>query len=144
MKSDSSSRSGLLLMEIILAILFFSLISALCLQAFVKAHTLSQDTRKLDAAVRQADSVASVLLAVPEPVKKLQEIYPDSSMDGATGEIYFNQDFLPCGPREYSYRLDIVPADAGERTTSYSVTVYDHTAAEIYHVDVTAYRQYIP
>ena len=71
MKSDSSSRSGLLLMEIILAILFFSLISALCLQVFVKAHTLSQDTRKLDAAVGQADSVASVLLAVPEPVKKL-------------------------------------------------------------------------
>ena len=71
MKSDSSSRSGLLLMEIILPILFFSLISALCLQVFVKAHTLSQDTRKLDAAVRQADSVASVLLAVPEPVKKL-------------------------------------------------------------------------
>ncbi len=61
MKSDSSSRSGLLLMEIILAILFFSLISALCLQVFVKAHTLSQDTRKLDAAVRQADSVASDL-----------------------------------------------------------------------------------
>ena len=61
MKSDSTSRTGLLLMEIILAILFFSLISALCLQVFVKAHTLSQDTRKLDAAVRQADSVASDL-----------------------------------------------------------------------------------
>lgn len=72
MKSDSSSRSGLLLMEIILAILFFSLISALCLQVFVKAHTLSQDTRKLDAAVRQADSVASVLLAVPEPEKSFR------------------------------------------------------------------------
>ena len=45
-QASSSSRSGLLLMEIIIAILFFSLASAICLQLFVKAHNLGQDTQE--------------------------------------------------------------------------------------------------
>ena len=46
----NSSRSGLFLMEIILAILAFSVVSAICLQLFVKAHNLGQDTKDLDMA----------------------------------------------------------------------------------------------
>lgn len=42
MKKHTSSRSGLLLMEIIIAILFFSVVSAICLQLFVKAHSMGQ------------------------------------------------------------------------------------------------------
>ena len=58
MKKHTSSRSGLLLMEIIIAILFFSVVSAVCLQLFVKSHNLGQDTEELDMAVRHAGSVA--------------------------------------------------------------------------------------
>ena len=144
MKPASSSRSDLLLMEMILAILFFSLISAICLQLFVKAHNMSQDTKELDAAVRQADSVASVLLQTSEPMKRIGEIYPDFSVDSTCGKIYFNSDFLPCAPEDSAYYLDIIPTKTDLRTTSYSVTVHDDTSAEIYHIDVTAYRQYIP
>lgn len=144
MKSASSSRSDLLLMEMILAVLFFSLISAICLQLFVKAHNLSQDTRELDAAVRQADSVASVLLQTSEPMKKIGEIYPDFSGDGRCGKIYYNSDFQPCAQEDSAYYLDIIPTRTDPQTTSYSVTVYDNASAEIYHIDVTAYRQYIP
>ena len=53
MKKLSSSRSSLLLMELILAILFFALASAICLQLFVKASLLSRDTQELDRAVRR-------------------------------------------------------------------------------------------
>ena len=60
MKKQTSSRSGLLLMEIIIAILFFSVVSAICLQLFVKAHNMGTDTEELDMAVRQCSSVAAV------------------------------------------------------------------------------------
>ena len=75
MKKQTSSRSGLLLMEIIIAILFFSVVSAICLQLFVKSHKLGQNTEELDMAVRQASSVAEILSQSKQPVNHLQEIY---------------------------------------------------------------------
>lgn len=86
-QASSSSRSGLLLMEIIIAILFFSLASAICLQLFVKAHNLGQDTQELDMAVRQASSVADVLSQSERPLELLRELYPDADIDA-----------VPCSP----------------------------------------------
>ena len=57
------SKSGLFLMEIMFAILFFSLAGAVCLQLFVKAHSLSRDAKTLDAAVTVCQSAAAVLEA---------------------------------------------------------------------------------
>ena len=45
------SKSALFLMELILAILFFAAASAVCVQLFVKAHLMSQDTVDLNRAV---------------------------------------------------------------------------------------------
>ena len=41
MKHSSNNRSGLFLLEIVIAILFFAIVSAVCLRAFAKSHTLS-------------------------------------------------------------------------------------------------------
>ena len=57
------SKSGLFLMEIMFAILFFSVASAVCLQLFAKAHTLSRDAIILDEAVTLCQSAASILEA---------------------------------------------------------------------------------
>ena len=65
----NSSRSGLFLMEIILAILAFSVVSAICLQLFVKAHNLGQDTKDLDMAVREASSIASIINQSESPME---------------------------------------------------------------------------
>lgn len=44
-----------------IAILFFSLGSAICIQVFVKAHTLNQSAQDLSFASAQVSSVASVV-----------------------------------------------------------------------------------
>lgn len=44
--SRSSSKSGLFLIELIIAIVFFAVASAICIQLFVKAHLIS--TRSTD------------------------------------------------------------------------------------------------
>ncbi len=41
MKQQNHKRSGIFLLEIMIAILFFALTGAVCLRTFVKAHTLS-------------------------------------------------------------------------------------------------------
>ena len=43
--------SSLFLLELIFSILFFSVASAICIQIFVRAHTLSRDARALHTAV---------------------------------------------------------------------------------------------
>ena len=52
--SYTHSRSGIFLMEIIIAILFFSIVSAICLNIFVHTHNLSKSTAELNFAVREA------------------------------------------------------------------------------------------
>ena len=48
---NNSSKSSLFLIELILAIFFFIIAMAVCLQLFVKAHTLSNDTISMNHAV---------------------------------------------------------------------------------------------
>ena len=50
------SKSALFLMELIIVIFFFALTSAVCLQVFVKAHLVANDTKGLNYAVLWADN----------------------------------------------------------------------------------------
>lgn len=144
-QASSSSRSGLLLMEIIIAILFFSLASAICLQLFVKAHNLGQDTRELDMAVRQASSAADVLSQSGRPLEMLEELYPDADIGDPQSYIYFDQSFQPCGSEGSRYTLDISAASNDGQTSVYTIAVCDNeTGSEIYGLEVMAYRPFAP
>ena len=62
--NDHSSKASLFLMELIIAILIFSLSSALCVQLFAKAHLLSNKTKDLNHAISLCESVAEVYYGV--------------------------------------------------------------------------------
>ena len=55
MKRTSNSRSSLFLIELIIAILFFSLVSAVCLRAFARSHILTENARDLNAALMHVE-----------------------------------------------------------------------------------------
>lgn len=61
MSTRNSSKSSLFLIELIIAILFFSIGSAVCVRAFMKAHSLSTEAKDLSFASAQVSSMASVL-----------------------------------------------------------------------------------
>ena len=50
---NRAKSSSLFLLELVLAILFFSLASAVCVQFFVKSHILSRDAQRLNHAVSE-------------------------------------------------------------------------------------------
>ena len=54
----SYSKTPLFLMELILMLLFFSFSAAICLQIFAGAKRISEENRRLDYAVMQAQTVA--------------------------------------------------------------------------------------
>ena len=64
---NPAKRSSLFLMELMIAILFFSLASAVCVQLFVKSHLLTREAADLNQAVSQAQSAAEVIRTTAVP-----------------------------------------------------------------------------
>ena len=62
-----SRRSTLLLMELLVMILVFSLAAAACLGIFVRAYQLTEETKRLDQAVLLAQNGAELLKAGQDP-----------------------------------------------------------------------------
>lgn len=145
MKRKMSSRSALLLIELIMAILIFSLSGAICLQLFVKSHSLGERTQQLDIAVRQASSVCEILTQEKSPQKVLSGLYPDAHITPDSMSIYYDQDFHACGWEQAYFQINITAASSHERLTLYSISVCkDGNATTVYSTQATAYRQYLP
>lgn len=117
--------SSLFLLELILAILFFSVASALCIQIFTKAHLMSQDARDLNFAVNEVSSMA--------------EQMPDDSLQDAAA--YYNSSYASCEKADAVYVLTVhyEPEDTLLKAHISMDTIADNR--NIYTLDVTKHRQ---
>ena len=122
MKHRSRARSSsLFLMELILAILFFSVASAVCVQIFVTSHMLSNDSRALNHGVNECANLAEIIDTadgIEDCLLLLKKTYPGEtfsnggSADGETGseaDLLFGYDdnFSACGEENSSYILSL-------------------------------------
>lgn len=140
-----SSRSSLLLIEIIIAILIFSVASAVCLQLFAKSHTLSKRTEELDIAVREATSVSELLAQGDTLKKNLTRFYPYADITPDSAVIYYDIDFQPCERRQSYFQMNILPSSRQDRIRAYTITVCkDSNTATIYRMETTAYEPLRP
>lgn len=106
-RKNRARSSSLFLMELILAILFFSVASAVCVQFFVKSHLLSKQSHDMNYAVNECSNVAEILNAAhgtAESEMLLKEMYPEGYSDMA---IYYDKDFIPCDLNSASYVLTL-------------------------------------
>lgn len=96
MNSDSS-KTSLFLMELIMAILFFCLASAVCVQMFVKSHTLSRTSLILNHSIIWAESMAETFFASDGDLSEMHEILKDSSYKEGSSKIdlFYDDDFEP-------------------------------------------------
>lgn len=89
----TSHKSSLFLLELILAILFFSIASAVCVQLFVKSHLLSRQAEILSIAVNECSDVAEIILSADtdsEVFTRLQHAYPDAKTSNNQLQILYN------------------------------------------------------
>ena len=137
MTRHSQQQSRLFLLEITLAILFFSLASAVCLRCFAKSHILSTQAAELNPAVPQSENIAELLRSLPENDRKdaqkisnvLQLEYPavnfsatdtatdmdtdiDTEIDSAqkswgSWSLYFDSDWNSCQQAQAVYHIQI-------------------------------------
>ncbi len=96
MGSQNNTRSSLFLIELIIAILFFSLGAAVCVQAFVKAHTLTGQAQDLSFASSAVSSAASAVKYTDGSLEGIQAYFPQAFADGDEVAVDYDSDFAPC------------------------------------------------
>lgn len=107
MKPQKNTRSSLFLIELMITILFFSLGSAVCIQVFVKAHTVNEDARRLSFASLQVSSAASALKYTDGSPDALREYFPMLSEDKNGMTVCYDRSFRECEPSEGFFVLRI-------------------------------------
>lgn len=86
-----ANTSSLFLLEFILAILFFSVASAFCVQIFVKSHLISKDAQDLN-------------FAVTEVSNAVEQISPDSDVPSDV-IVYYDEAYKQCEKDRAAYQL---------------------------------------
>lgn len=109
------SRSGIFLMEIIIAILFFSIVSAICLNIFVRTHNLSKSTADLNFAVREAANIAEIAKSTDSFDKATQLLadtqnYTETKSDTTHYIAYFDENYQTCTSADALYYIDVTTA----------------------------------
>lgn len=144
MTRTPAKRSSLFLLELIIAILFFSLASAVCVRFFVKAHTISRDAVELNNALEKVSGYAEVFLAA-DSFSAYIEDYTDGQLVAENDSeylIYYNSDWEICGSADASYTIEIQISENGslEHALFTAYRLSDTAAdSEIYSLETDRY-----
>ena len=94
---NNSSRTSLFLMELIIAIFFFSLAGAVCIQLFVRSHVISNSSVELNYSVLWAQNVAEAFCGCNGNIDRMTDLLEDSFIqndhDMQTLILLFDEDF---------------------------------------------------
>lgn len=141
MRRNYSRRSGILLMEVIMAICFFAIAGAVCMQVLAKTHTISEQTRDLDFAVTQTASIADLLAVEADAGAALTPYYPDLVTDSGRYLLFFNEIGETTGSTGYYYQIIIQPTDRSAPLPAYHISLMKHNAmTPVYELDVTSFQ----
>lgn len=144
-----NNTSSLFLLELILAVLFFSVASALCIQIFTKAHLMSQDARDLNFAVNEVSSMSEQISAGTlhsDTAASSDDTASDPSTQMSDGTLqdaaaYYDSSYASCEKADAVYVLTVhyEPEDTLLKAHISMDTVADNR--NIYALDVTKHRQ---
>lgn len=108
-RKPTANPSSLFLLELIFAILFFSVASAVCVQVFVKSHTLSTEAHDLTQASRRAEDVAELITAstsLDDMKNLLEDTYSDSvEISSEDFTVFYDSAFVPCSQETAAWQL---------------------------------------
>lgn len=151
-----NNTSSLFLLELILAVLFFSVASALCIQIFTKAHLMSQDARDLNFAVNEVSSMAEQISAGTLHPATAASSGDTTASSGDTASdpstqisndawqddtAYYDSSYASCEKADAVYVLTVhyEPEDTLLKAHISMDTIADNR--NIYTLDVTKHRQ---
>lgn len=135
-------RSSLFLLELMLAILLFILAATICVQVFVKSHTISKKSTELTQAVLAATSVAEILRSDESYSDILFQVYPFAEETNDQFCIYYDSDWQHTNASNGSYAL-ILNTNIDEHYLTGNISVQNISEKENYIYQLET-KKYIP
>ena len=144
-----NNTSSLFLLELILAVLFFSVASALCIQIFTKAHLMSRDARDLNFAVNAVSSMAEQISAGAlhsDTAASSDDTASDPSAQMSDGTlqddtVYYDSSYVSCEKADAVYVLTVHYEPEGTLLKAHISMDTIDDSRNIYTLDVTKHRQ---
>lgn len=145
LRKNRPQTSSLFLMELILAILFFSIASAVCVQFFVKSHLLSRHSQELSHAVNECSSIAEICKVsdgLSNAADLIRQEYPSADSSPADDEasptrkltLYFDKDFVSCQEASGSYELHVTLQEQEQMLTAQMQVLRSSDESVIYEL----------
>lgn len=142
MEKTKHSKAGLLLIELMIAILFFSLTAAMILQIFVKSHTLSQKSEALFQAQNKVSSIAEVMESGGEYEKTLPKYFPELISDSGHSFCgYYDEEWQGTEEEQAVYGLMVSWEDKDDMRQVTIKTFEVEDQNEIYTLPLQFYQQ---
>lgn len=134
-------ESFLFLIELMISILIFFVVAAICLLIFSKAHRMNRSSQELNLASRAEANLAELISSagsMEEAEKLIREAFPEAEFSDQTGEDQTGEDRAE-GP-DVSL---VIPYDSQlkqtEKRASYQLTADIHTENGMVHADMHFY-----
>jgi len=90
MMPENNSRTSLFLMELIIAVFFFSLASAVSIRLFVSAHTLTEKSTALSNATIWSQNLSEAFYSCKGDLQKIANLYPTAYTTPDTVILFFD------------------------------------------------------
>lgn len=126
---NKSSKSGLFLIEMIIAIAFFAIAAAVCTNLFVRSYLISEDTRRCNMAVLTAQSVVESFKAsdgtragTSEALASSVDFNMNPGEPSGGFSLCYNKDWQPTSEQDYNFRAEvIIDEEASPRSIAVNV-----------------------
>lgn len=133
MNQRTQSKSSLFLMELILAILFFSLAGAVCVQLFAKAHLSGEETVTQTHAVLWSQNLSEAFLACDGDMEQIKTWFPQGEAELSRFFLYFDANWEPCSKEEAFHQAFLEISSEKESFISASVSVGNAPLSQTYY-----------
>ena len=135
MDRQHNSKLSLFLMELIVAIMFFSLSAAVCVRLFTSAHLLAEKTESLSNAVIWSQNLSEAFTGSSGDLESITVLYPEAYITTAPDDqpgkegrliLFFNKDW------------ELIESRLSDATYEAYINIQEEDASSVYS-DVTDY-----
>lgn len=139
-------ESFLFLIELMISILIFFVVAAICLLIFSKAHRMNCSSQELNLASRAEANLAELISSagsMEEAEKLIREAFPEAEFSDQTGEDRAGEDQTGEDRAEGPDVSLVIPYDSQlkqtEKRASYQLTAVIHAENGMVHADMHFY-----
>lgn len=143
LKRKRASSASLFLMELVVAIMFFTLSASVCITIFVRAHLQSERAKILNRAINLCSDAAELVRtsdSLTDCAANFGVAYEYATSqqtdDGYEIYVYFNDEYLPTPPSELA-RLETVSVSETATMLNADISFDDTNGNEVYSLSVT-------